>query len=249
MAPTFRHGRGAVVLANQYNLGGILNDAGVDGSVDTAETTVFGLNDKTYLAGQIDHKVTFKGFYDSAYSTALMPRSRVQEVVQAALGSTSYVAGTIGLEGDTIGRRATLVNGIPDSLKFSSPISDAVTIEASLMMATKASNGEWLVAAAATATASTYTSSDGLAPTAYGGAVHAHVVSYGATGAWVFKTQHSSNNSAFTDLTTARTLNSTRSYLRIPTTGTVKRYVKAVITSVTGGSAPRIGIAYGRNYI
>jgi hypothetical protein len=249
MAPTFRHGRGAVVYANQYNLGGILNDVARDASVETAETTVFGLDDKTYLAGQIDNKVTFKGFYDGAASTALMPRSRVQEVVQAALGSTSYVAGTIGLEGDTIGRRATLVNGVPDGLKFASPVSDAVTIEASLAMASKASNGEWLVSSAAAATASTYTSADGLALTAYGGAVHAHVVSYGTTGAWVFKTQHSSNNSAFTDLTTARTLNSTRSYVRVEVTGSVKRYVKAVITSVTTGSAPRIGIAYGRNYI
>jgi hypothetical protein len=249
MAPTFRHGRGAVVLANQYNLGGILNDAASDASVETADTTVFGANDKTYLAGQIDNKVTFKGLWDGAYSTALLPRSRVQEVLQSALGSTSYVTTTIGLEGSANGRRAKLFSGIPDSLKYSSPISDAVKTEASLMMASKMSNGEWLVPSTSVTTESTYTAVDGLAPTAYGGAVHAHVVTYSATGTWTFKVRHSSNNSAFTDLTTSRTLNSTRTYLRVTTTGTVKRYVKAVWSSLTTGTNPQIGVAYGRNYI
>jgi hypothetical protein len=253
MAPTFRHGRGTVVLANQYNLGGILNDASKDASVETAETTVFGLSDKTYLAGQIDHKIAYKGLYDGAYSTALLPRSRVQEVLQASLGSTSYVVNTIGLEGDTIGRRAALFNGIPDSLKFSSPVSDAVKVEASLAMVSKLSNGEWLndiTTAVPNSTAgSTYAVVDGLKLTTGGGAVHAHVPSYTSTGSWVFKTRHSSNGSAFTDLTTARTLNSTRSYVRVEVTGTIKRYVKAIVTSVSTGSAPKLGIAYGRNYI
>lgn len=249
MAPTFRHGKGTVVLANQYNLGGILNDAGIESSVETAETTVFGLSDKTYLAGQIDTKVTFKGLYDGYASTAAMPRSRVQEVLQSALGSTSDVVTTYGPEGDTIARRAELVNATPDSLKYTSPVTDAVKTEAGLVMKSKVSRGEWLVAGSAVATASTYTTVDGLAATAYGGAVHAHVHTYATTGAWVFKTQHSSNGSAFTDLTTSRTLNSTRSYLRIEVTGTVKRYVKAVISSVTAASNPNIGIAYGRNYL
>lgn len=249
MAPTFRHGTGTRILANQYNLGGILNDAGVEATVDTAETTVYGQNDKTYLAGHLDNTVTYKGLYDGAYSTAALPRSRVHEVIHTALGSTGGTVNTYGPEGDTIGRKAVLFNGAPDSFKFSSPISDAVKVEASQVMLSDLSRGEWLVAFASVATASTYATVDHGRLSTGGGAVHAHVVSYTSTGVWTWRVQHSSNGSAFTNLTTARNLNAATLYARITTTGTVKRYVKAVVSSVTGGSAPLIGIAYGRNYI
>lgn len=253
MAPTFRHGVGTRILANGYNLGGILNDASADASVDTAETTTFGAADKTYVAGQIDHKVSYKGLYDGAYSTALLPRSRVQEVIQAALGSSAGTVNTYGIEGDSIGRRALLFNGIPDSYKVSSPIGDAVKVEANQMMASKLSRGAWLkdftTGVANSTGGSTYATVDGLRLTTGGGAVHGHVVSWTSTGSWTFKTRHSSNGSVFTDLTTARTLNSTNSYVRVAVSGTVKRYVKAVVTAVTTGSAPKLGIAYGRNHI
>lgn len=249
MAPTFRHGTGTRILANQYNLGGILNDAGADASVELAETTTFGQNDKTFLAGQIDNKVTYKGFYDGAYSTAALPRSRVQEVIQAALGSTSGIVNTYGPEGDTIGRRAVLFSGIPDTYKTSSPVTDAVKIEAGQMMQSDLSRGEWLVAFSAAATASTYATVDHGKLSTGGGAVHAHVVSYTSTGTWTWRVQHSSNGSAFTNLTTARNLTAATLYTRVATTGTVKRYLKAVVSAVTGGSAPLIGIAYGRNYV
>ncbi len=249
MAPTFRHGVGTRILANQYNFGGILQDSGADASVELSETTVYGQNDKTFMAGQLDHKVTYKGLYDGAYSTAALPRSRVQEVIQAALGSTSAVVNTYGPEGDTIGRRAKLFAGLPDTYKTSSPVTDVVKIEASQVMQSDLSNGEWLVAFSAAATASTYATVDHGKLSTGGGAVHAHVVSYTSTGVWTWRVQHSSNGSAFTNLTTARNLNAATLYTRVTTTGTVKRYVKAVISSVTGGSAPLIGIAYGRNYV
>jgi hypothetical protein len=249
MAPTFRHGRGTAVLANQYNLGGILNDASAEASVDTVETTVFGNSDKTYLAGQIDHTVSYKGFYDGAYSTAAMPRSRVQEIIQSALGSTTELANTYGLEGDTIGRRSALFSGIPDSLNYSSPVSDAVKVEASQAMRSRLARGEWLKDfSTALVAATTYTTVNHGSTTAYGGVVHAHVVSWATTGAWVWRVQHSSNGSAFSNLTTARTLNSTTQYQRVEVTGTVKRYLKVVTGTLTTGSAPKIGIAYGRNY-
>lgn len=249
MAPTFRHGLGTRILANQYNLGGILNDASAEASVDTADTTVFGNQDKTYLAGLIDNTVSYKGFYDGAYSTAAMPRSRVQEVIQTALGSTSDVVNTYGPEGDTIGRRALLFNGLPSGLNFASPVSDAVKVEATQAMKSKMARGEWLKDfSTALVAATTYTTVNHGSTTAYGGAVHAHVVSWATTGAWVWRVRHSSNGSAFTDLTTARTLNAATQYQRVEVTGTVKRHLKVVVGTLTTGSAPKVGIAYGRHY-
>lgn len=250
MAPVFRHGKGTKILANQYNLGGILNDAGAEASVETAETTVFGVNDKTYLAGQADNTVSYKGLYDGAFSTVAGSANRIHEVIQSALGTTGSVVNTYGPEGDTIGRRAYLFAGLPDSLKITSPIADALKIEANQVMGGPMSRGYWLLngstAVPNSTGGSTYATVDNGALTAAGGAVHAHVTSYGTTGTWGWKVRHSSNGSAFTDLTTARTLNSTRRYTRVEVTGTVKRHVKAVVTSVTTGSAPAISIAYGR---
>lgn len=252
MAPTFRHGRGTVILANQYNLGGILNDASAEASVDTAETTVFGNNDKTYLAGQIDHTVSYKGLYDGAYSTAAFSANRIHEVIYAAMGSTSGTVNTYGPEGNTIGRRALLFNGLPNSFKFQSPISDAVKVEAEQAMASKLSRGQWLkdfsTSIPNSTGGSTFATVDNGHLSAGGGAVHAHVTSFATTGTWTWKVRHSSNGSAFTDLTTSRTLNSTRRYTRVEVTGTIKRHLKTVIT-VSTGSAPVIGVAYGRNYL
>jgi hypothetical protein len=246
MAPIFRHGKDTRVLANQYNLGGILNDASHDASVDTAETTVFGLSDKTYLAGLADNTVSYKGLYDGAFSTVAFSANRVHELLQTALGSSTGVINTYGPEGDTLGRRAVLFLGDPTSLKISSPIGDAVKVESEQFMTAPLARGYWLVSPSAAATVSTYATVDHGVLTSHGGAVHAHVPSFTATGTWTWKVQHSSNGSAFTDLTTARSLNGATRFQRVEVTGTVKRYAKAVVSAVTGGSAPLIGIAYGR---
>ncbi len=253
MAPVFRHGKGTVVLANHYNLSDVCNDTSLEVKIDKADTTCYGSNDKTYLAGQADPVVTYSGVYDanaSLASFAIGEGFRKQEIIATVLGATTGLANTVGVEGSVRGRKARLFRGSPEGLKFSAPMGDAVKFEAGQFMFSRMAYGEWLVdPSSALAGASTHTSVDGGAATALGGVVHAHVTQYATTGTWTFKVQHSSNNSAFTDLTTSRSLNgavATR-WLRVETTGTVKRYLKVVVSAVTAASAPRIGIAYGRN--
>lgn len=251
MAPVFRHGKGTVVLANHYNLTDICNDSGLEVSVDKAETTCYGASDKTYLAGQVDAVVNYSGVYDantSLASFAVGEGFRKQEIIAAVLGASTGLANTYGAGGSVRGRKANLFRGSPEGLKFSAPMGDAVKWEAGQFMFSRMSHGEWLVDPSTALTgASSHTSVDGTVTTALGGVVHAHVIQYATTGTWTFKVQHSSNNSAFTDLTTSRSLNGATRWLRVETTGTVKRYVKTVVSAVTAASAPRLGVAYGRN--
>ena len=254
MAPIFRHGKGTAVYVNHYNLSDITNDSGLEVSVDKADTTCYGSDDKTYLAGQVDPVVTYSGIYDSNNSLASFAVGegfRKQELILAVLGGTSTgLAHTYGAEGSARGRRAQLFRGSPEGMKFSAPMNDAVKWESGQYMNSAMAYGEWLVdPSVATTAASTHTSVDGVRATTRGGVVHAHLTQYATTGTWTFKVMHSSNNSAFTDLTTSRSLNAaaaTRWY-RISTTGLVKRYVKTVVSAVTAASNPRLGVAYGRN--
>lgn len=42
-----------------------LTEAGFPSTADVAETTTFGITDKTYIAGLRDHRLTISGVYDS----------------------------------------------------------------------------------------------------------------------------------------------------------------------------------------
>lgn len=250
MAPIFRHGKGVAVMANHYDMSPLTNDSNLEASVDKADVTCYGQNDKKYLAGQVDNVVKYSGVYDanaSLASFAIGEGFRKQELIVTVLGATTGLANTYGSEGSARGRKARLFRGSPEGIKFSAPVNDAVKWEAGQFMFSRMGYGEWLVDPSSALTgASTHTSVDGLAATAFGGVVHAGVVAYSATGTWTFKVQHSSNNSVFTDLTTARSLNNATRWVRVETTGTVKRYVKTVVTAVTAASAPKFYCAYGR---
>jgi len=59
----FRHGKNIGVMLGRWNLTPYLNQATGGRQIDMTETTVFGLNDKTYIPGEHDGKYAFKGRY------------------------------------------------------------------------------------------------------------------------------------------------------------------------------------------
>jgi hypothetical protein len=249
MAPTFRHGKDARILVNDYNMSQILNDATINTSVDKAETSVFGLAVKSYMVGLEEAVVTYSGLFDGYYSTAAFSKNRIHEVLQNLAGSSSPAANTVEMEGDVIGRRARLFSGVVSSFNLKTPQNDIVSVEVEQQVAGDMTAGEVLKDFTNAVTgASTYTVVDGTKASTGSWAVHAHVTGWVSTGAWTFKVQHSSAaGGAYTDLSTARVLNSANRYVRVTGTGLCKRYLKAVMTAKTGGNA-NIGIAYGRNY-
>jgi hypothetical protein len=73
----FVHGKKAY-FAIQISTGGTLtaideylNDVSLSRSFETAETTTFGLDDKTYLVGLGDATISLSGFFDSTLDAAI----------------------------------------------------------------------------------------------------------------------------------------------------------------------------------
>ena len=247
MAPTFRHGRGTVIFADEYELTRVTRSADAEASVEVADTSVYADDDKTYLPGLVDASVTYGGLFDGNLTTGSGVPVGMQAVIEDALGSTAVVQNTYGPEGSAVGRHARLFEGIPDSLKFSAPLTDVVSWEASQAMGSPMAAGVMLVDAATALTGpSTHTSVNTGTTSTSGGAIHAHVLEWTSTGTWTWRVQHSSAGVAWADLSTARSLTAATRYQRVEVTGTVKAYLKAVISAVSTGSAPKLAVAAGR---
>jgi hypothetical protein len=64
----FRHGKNTKVVVNATDLSSYFNDVTVNNTVETAETTTFGVSggSKTYVTGLNDGTVSVSGLFDGA---------------------------------------------------------------------------------------------------------------------------------------------------------------------------------------
>lgn len=126
MAPTYRHSK-IGYLSFTSSTGGTVNfSSGVDESslertVETAEVTAYGDNDKVYLAGLRDATVSASGHFASTYDEKLNP----------LLGSTTLSTITWGPHGNTTGqnRRKFTASAILTSYSMDAPVGDKASIE------------------------------------------------------------------------------------------------------------------------
>jgi len=63
--PTFRHGKKTAVLLNGTDMSPFLNEATTTTEIETAETTAFSDDDKTYIVGLSDGTISTSGMFDS----------------------------------------------------------------------------------------------------------------------------------------------------------------------------------------
>jgi hypothetical protein len=76
MAPTFRHGKAAVLTLSDtagttFTLSSGLDDCSLDSTVETADVTTFGDNDRVYLAGLRTHSWSASGHMSSTHEGTL----------------------------------------------------------------------------------------------------------------------------------------------------------------------------------
>ena len=67
MSPTFIHGRDAVVYQDGNDLTGYLRSLSNSASVETAESTTFADDDKSYIGGLTDATISAEGLFDSTF--------------------------------------------------------------------------------------------------------------------------------------------------------------------------------------
>jgi len=224
----FRHGKSAAVFFNGTNLTTYLNEASVSNSVETAETTTFGSDAKTYVTGLKDGMISAAGMFDGSTGA-------VDEVIASALGGVNADVITYAPDGAVAGRRSYSAAVRETSYEVTSPVGDVVAVSLEVQ-ADGGINPGYLLSVETGVTASAVGTSIDNTTSSTDGFGYVHVYSNSRDGSSTFKVQHSSDNSTFVDLITFASVSaSTTSGERVAVSGTVNRYVRA--SHVPGGTS------------
>ena len=233
--PSFVHSKSSRVAVGAYNLSSITTEVAHQHTVETADTTPLTSSDMTYMAGRVQHTVNLKGVADFALL------SDDAGAIEGILGSTTRGIVSYLPEGYTVGKQAQLMQGTPTAYNRTSPASDVVRFDAALAVthstksdhgtAVKDSNGVVLFYSAAASTSTqAQTTVDQSAASAAGYAAHLHVFSGLGGGNVTLQVQHSSNGSAWSDLTAFTSVTAFQAQRLTSWTAAVKRYVRGAIT-------------------
>ncbi len=123
----FRHGKNAQVFIGSNEISSYLDQSDKSTDVDTAETTTFGKNWKTYLAGLIGASLNLGGKYDGTTSTG--PAAIFETcIANGTAWPIKYFPG-----GSASGQRQHTFNALVTNYSESAPVGDAVTFSAALL--------------------------------------------------------------------------------------------------------------------
>lgn len=221
--PTFRHGKRTAVLLNGTDMSPFLNEATQTQEIETAETTTFADDDKTYITGLGDGTISTSGLFDGTANAS-------NDVLTGAIGQEDNTF-TVLPEGATAGARSIIANGQLTSYEVSSPVGDVVAISAEVQADGGLFSGRALNALTNTGTSASLASVNDGAATDGGGLFNLHVVANTRDGAATVKVQHSADDAVWADLVTFTAVSaSTTSGESITSTGTVNQYLRAAHT-------------------
>jgi hypothetical protein len=227
---TFRHGRGTVVLVDDYDLTQYFREAAITQSVDLAETSAYGTFDKTFVVGMREGRLTLGGMFDGSANA-------VDQVLATVLGQEAAFPVTYAPEGLTIGRRTYVLQAEEATHETSSPLTDIVATSAEFQATGGIHAARSLHALAAESSSGNGTSVNNGASTAFGATATLHVTANTRdAGSITVKVQDSPNDSTWADLVsfTAVGFGAVASEI-LTVTGTVDQYLRALWT-VTGGT-------------
>jgi hypothetical protein len=222
--PTFRHGKKTAVLLNGTNMSPFLNEATTTTEIETAETTTFGDDDKTYIVGLSDGTISTSGLFDSSAGAS--------NAVLTGLIAEEDNTFTVLPEGSAAGSRAIIANGQMTSYEVSSPVGDVVAISAEVQADGGLLHGVALTDLVNTGSASaTTTGINNGAATSNGALFNLHVTANTRDGSTTIKAQHSSDDVTYVDLVTFTGVSaSTTGGESITSTGTVNQYLRTLST-------------------
>lgn len=238
----FLHGKSTVVVYGSTDLSSYLNEVTAPITVDLAETTTLGKNDKTYIAGLADGTVSLSGMFDGS-AGAIEPIVRAQ--LQAATGTVV----TVGLGGTTVGSACRMLSARNTSMEISSPVGDVVALNTEIQADGGIDIGKILHAMSSVTAGASDTSVDNAAASSNGGVAHLNVTVNTHDGDLVAKVQHSTDNSTWVDLvtfTTVATTVTTSERVEVAAGTTVNRYLRCTYTMSGGSGAVTFVVAFAR---
>jgi predicted secreted protein len=120
--PTFKHGKNAQFELAGTNLSTTLNEISLPREIETAETTAFGDQDKTYIVGLSDATVSLSGMFDATTNTAI--NTIISNLKSGSIASASF---TYGPTGSASAAPKFTGEALVTSYEISSPVGDVIT--------------------------------------------------------------------------------------------------------------------------
>lgn len=225
----FRHGKNTAVFYNGADLTRFFNEASVSQDIETAETTVFGDDAKTYITGLKDGTLSTSGMFDGV-------AGGVDATLSAVIGAEASDVVTYCPDGAVAGRRSYSLAARETSYEITSPVGDVVAVSMEAQADGGIDRGVLLTVNSTVSASASGSSSDNSAGSSDGGVGYLHVTANTRDGASTFTVQHSTDNVSFVDLVTFSSVSaSATGGQRVAVSGTVNQYVRA--QHIPGGSS------------
>jgi len=120
--PTFKHGKNAQFELEGTNLSNTLNEISMPREIETAETTAFGTQDKTYIVGLSDATVSLSGMFDATVDSAIS--TIINNLKSGSIASASFAYGPAG---SVASSPKFTGEALVTSYEISSPVGDVIT--------------------------------------------------------------------------------------------------------------------------
>lgn len=230
----FIHGKGTSVYFNTTDFSSYLTNVDMTKVSDVAETTTFGNDNKTYIAGEKDGTISLSGMFDATGDA----------LVQPFVGSTSNTNVIVAIDTLSATKRVSFASGLFTEYGISDPVGDLVAISMSVQADDGFYSGTVLENATVTATGSG-TARDNTTSTTNGGGAFLLVTSASGTSPTLdAKITHSADDSTYADLTTFTQATGATSEIKTIAGGTtINRYLKVEYT--VGGTSPSFDVVVG----
>lgn len=237
----YRHGKDTKALVGKYDLSPYLNEISPSMSIDTAETSTFGTNAKSYIMGQNDGTISFSGLFDASTGA-------IADVFDDIIANDLTPTITLAYDGGLVlGRRASLAQAKQTSYEVAAPVADVVSLNGEFQVTGGIRQGVVLAGQAAITATTNGTSVDNSTSTSIGATANLHITANTRSSATTIKVQHSADNSTWVDLITFATVNATTTTSETAVvSGTVNRYLRAQTTLASGSGSITLTIAVAR---
>jgi predicted secreted protein len=131
---TFKHGKNAYFAIDNtagslVSISNTLNDITLPREVETAETTTFGLGDKTYISGLADATVSVSGMFDATTDTLI-----VGNITNLKSGSVASLSFEYGPAGSLASSPKVSGEALITSYEVASPVGDVITYSLELQV-------------------------------------------------------------------------------------------------------------------
>jgi hypothetical protein len=234
----FVHGKNAKVLVGQYDQSAFYNNADLSWECDTPESTVFGNDDRTYIAGLRNSTLSFAGFWSMTSSNA------PDAVAPGQLGAAGVSLISYAPEGLALGKVVYSGQARYTNYSIANPVDGIVGLTLDCQITGKLIRGyslQNLTAVTSDGNGSAYNLG---ANTSSGGVAHLHVtnIALPATGQLVVSVQDSATSTpgSWSDLINFTTITcSVATSERKTVAGNIDQYTRAewAFTAVTTGNA------------